>query len=205
MTVAERRVFPDLGQRILFGRNRFPCESGFFGFQPRAVEKPGVGGNEIPGFQTDDIAGDESGGVDHAFFPVADHAGMGRRQGFQRVQRFFGLALLIHPHDGVENHDQDDQRRFKQLAPILFRADDNEGDCRRSQQNEDHNVLKLIEEPLKRGFLFLFPEFVFSVGFGSPLNLGGGQTLLRIGVQLAEKVAYGLAVVRQRVFLHSFF
>ncbi len=70
VTVAERCAILYNGLVILFGRHRFTRKCRFFGFKSRTVQKSCIGRNEIAGFQTDNITGNELGGISCSSVPV---------------------------------------------------------------------------------------------------------------------------------------
>ena len=161
------------------------------------MEQAGVGGDEITGLQLDDVAGDEVGGVDHQLLTVADHAGVGSRHILQGVQSLLRLTLLVHAHDGVEDNDEQDEGRLKQLAPVLLGDDHREGHHGGGDEDEDHDVLELVDEALEGGLLLLLAETVLAV-LGLLLGgLRGRQTRFGVGVQLGEQGLLILTVGRQ--------
>ena len=162
------------------------------------MDQAGIGGNEIAGLQLDDIAGDQVGGVDDALLTVADDAGVGSGQVFQGIQRLFGLALLVHAHDGVEDDDEQDERGLEQLAPVLFHDHHHKGHDGGGDEDQDHDVLELVDEALQGGFLLLFTETVLAVLTEQLGDLGRGQTRFGIGIQLAEQLFSVLTVCGQR-------
>ena len=135
-------------------------EGGLFAFQADRVEQPGIGGDKVPRFQLNDVAGHQLPCFDDLLRPAPDHTGIGRGETFQGLQRTLRLALLHDPHHGVEHHDEQDQGRLKKLPGISLKAGDAERDCRRRQQNENHDVLKLLKEPGERRFFLLFTELI---------------------------------------------
>ena len=63
-----------LGGGFLLGRTG---QCGFLALQTDAVEQTGIGGDEVAGFQTNDVAGNQIGRFDDFFLPVTNDAGVG--------------------------------------------------------------------------------------------------------------------------------
>jgi len=82
---------------------------------------------------------------------------------FERVQRFFCLALLKHAHNSVKHHDKQNKRRFKKFHGIALYAGYDKRNHGGGQQYKYHNILKLVEKTLQIGFLFLFLQAVLSI------------------------------------------
>ena len=106
---------------------------------------------------------------------------MGRGEVFQGVQGFFRFAFLHHTHNGVENDDEQDQYRLKELHGVPFHAGDDKGDGGSQEQDEDHNVLKLFDKALEISLFLLFLEFVGAVLFQQCGGLLRGEALLGVG------------------------
>ena len=183
-TVAQGCVFIDDNGCVLFRGHGFTGQSRLFGLEADAAQKSCISRNKVTGFQTDDITGNQFGGIDDFFFSIPNHPGMGRGHTFQGIQSFFRLALLHDAHHGVEHHDQQDQYRLKKLLGILLHASNHKGDDSCDQQNDDHGILKLVKEPLDIGFLFLFPELIGSVKRFLGFDLLGGQSIGHVGLEL---------------------
>ena len=96
---------------------------------------------------------------------------MGRRHVFQSVQGFFRFGLLHHSQDGVEDHDQKNQQRLKELHGIVTETGHHKAHRRSRQQNHNHHVLELLQEPPQIGFLFLFCQLVGAVLLQARLGL----------------------------------
>ena len=77
VTVAQRCLFVADFLRILFGGYGFTGQRGFFAIQADGTEKSGIGGNEIAGFQSNDVAGNKLRCVDDGFHTVTDDSGVG--------------------------------------------------------------------------------------------------------------------------------
>ena len=92
----------------------------------------------------EDVTRNQLAGVDDPFLAVPQHPGVRSGQALQRLQRPFGLALLHHAHDGVEHHDEQDQRRLKKARRIALHNGDDEGDGGGREQDENHHILKLF-------------------------------------------------------------
>ena len=194
VTVAERRLQIHLSSGVLLRGNGFTGQGGFFALQADAVQQAGVGGDEVAGFQTDDITGHQFSGLDDFFLSIADDTGVGGRQILQCIQCFFRLAFLIYTHDRVQDNDQNDQTGLEQLTPVLFHADDRQRHDGRGDEDQDHYILKLIHKALKSSFLFLFTELV-----GTVLCLTGtyflrGKTAFFVGGKGVQDVFYVIVV-----------
>ena len=87
---------------------------------------------------------------------------MGSGEIFQGVQGLFRLALLHDAHYSVENDNQQDQKRLKKFLGLAFHAGDDKGNCRRSQQNQNHDILKLGQKTLKISFFLFFRQFILA-------------------------------------------
>ena len=165
VTVTQRSLQVNLSGGLFFGGNGFTGQGGFFTLQADAVKKTGIRGNKVAGFQTDNIAGHQLSRLNDLFLAVTDDAGVGSGEIFQRIQCFFRFAFLIYTHDGVQDNDQHDQTGLKQLTPVFLDADDYERHDSGGDQNQDHNVLKLVHEPLQGSLFLLFAELVQTVFF----------------------------------------
>ena len=183
MTVTNRCAILHICKIILFGRYRFTRKCRFLGFKTCTVQKSCIGRNEIAGFQTDNITGNEFGGINDLFLTVTNNSCVRCRHIFKGVQSLFCFALLIYAHNGIENDNKYDQCRFKKLAPILFDTDHHKGNDGGGNQNENHRILKLIKETLYSRFLFLLAELVFSVFAFSYKCFGRAETAVTVGLQ----------------------
>ena len=182
-TVTDGSVFRYDHIRILFGGNGFAGQSGFLALEADAADEPRIGRDKVARLQPDNIAGNQLRGFDDFFLTVADDAGMGCGQTFERIQRLFGLAFLHHAHDGVEDHDQQDQQRLKELLRVALHTGNDKGDRSGGQQNQDHYILELIQKTLPVSFLLLFLQLVFSVLIQALLCLICTQTKLHVRVK----------------------
>ena len=162
-TVTNGGIFIHHNGGILFRRHGFASQRSFLRLEAGATKQTGICRNKVTGFQLNDVAGHQSGGIDHLFHTVTDHTGMGCGHIFQGIQGFFSLALLIHTHYGVQDHDQNDQAGFKQFSPILLDHDHRQRDHGCDHQNDDHGILELVKETLERGLLLFLTQLVFAV------------------------------------------
>ena len=145
-SVADRCVFVYDSRSVLFRRNGFAGEGGFFALYGCTADKAGVCGNEISCFQLDYIAGHQSGRHYDLFFSVTDNAGMGGGHIFERLQGFFRLAFLHNAQNGVYHNDNEDKGRFEKSFCFTFKYGNNKRYCRRRKKDKYHNILELIKE-----------------------------------------------------------
>ena len=75
--VAQGGFLLHLGGGVLLAGDAFAGEGGFLAFQADAFQQPGVGGDEVPGLQADDVTGHQLGGVDDLLLPIPAHPGVG--------------------------------------------------------------------------------------------------------------------------------
>ena len=60
------------------------------------------------------------------------------------------LAYLLMPvKQRIEDDDQQDETGLKQLTPVFLNANDHKGYDRRSDEDQDHNVLELVKKALR--------------------------------------------------------
>lgn len=80
---------------------------------------------------------------------------------------FFRLALLVNAQNGVDEHDdQDDKDICKALSRI---SGGHAGDGGGNQQDDDHRVTQLLEKPLEQRDLFPLVQLIRTV-LGKPLT-----------------------------------
>ncbi len=163
------------GGVLLLRRKGFPCKGGFLHRQGGGAQKPGVGGDHIPRFQEDDIAGDQLCPFNELLPALPEHPGMGGGQPPEGVQGLFRLVLLEYSHQGVKHHDEEDEGRFKELRGIPLPQGGEKGDPCRQQQDENHGILKLVKESLEGGALFSLLQAVFPPPAAQLLRLGLGD------------------------------
>ncbi|MPN26260.1 hypothetical protein SDC9_173684 [bioreactor metagenome] len=93
---------------------------------------------------------------------IAQHiAGRGAHL-LQRLDGFLSLALLIDTQDSIEQHDDQDDDGVRQMQFTLQKA------CqarhrRRDHQDDQHRLLKLLEETLKHRCVLALFELIASV------------------------------------------
>ena len=183
--------------RIFFRRNRFPCKSRFFDLQAGTLQKSCVSGNKISSLQSDDISGYELSGFYQLFFSVSQDFSMGCRQIFKSIQSFFCFTFLHHTHDGIDYDDDQDQNRLEKFLQFSFHTgNDKRYNCRKNQ-DENHNIFKLIQKTLKIRFLFLFTKFVFTVLCLHFLYLLFGESRRNVRGQNLNSLFGGLRMIFQ--------
>ena len=114
--------------------------------------------------------------MQHHHFAVAhDLAGSGGH-GLQRFNGGFGLALLEHAQDGVQQNNSQDDDDFSHLV-VTGQKVRQGGDTGCHHQNNQHGVLELCQEALQQGGLFGFLQLVGAIFGQTFLGLGGGEAL----------------------------
>ena len=155
------------------------------------MNQPRVGGNRIPFFDEDDVAGHDLGRRNALPRAVADHVGVRRRHLAQRRDRCFRARLLDVAHDGVEQHDGEDRHRFVGQRRFALVQPQRRGDRRGDEQQNDEHILKLREElPPRRHRLFR-RQLVAAISFEPCLRLTCAQPKLRVGSERANTSATG--------------
>ena len=122
---------------------------------------------------------------------VPHHLAGGGRHGLQRFDGRFGLALLHHAQNGIEQHHHQDDGGFGEIFPRHKIGDARHHRCR--QQNQQHGVFQLLDEPLCQRRLGGPPQPVGAILPQTFLGLWGAQTLCR-GAQLLQNLGSGLRV-----------
>ena len=111
---------------------------------------------------------------------------MRRGQALERIERSFRLALLQNAHDGVENHDEQNQAWLeKRFRVALNPRDDKRHDCRRDE-DQDHHILELIQKSLQIRFLLLFLKNICAVFLKTLFRFSCGQAVFVIGMQCGK-------------------
>ena len=161
--ISQRSVFLYLKRSVLFTGNRFPCKRGFLRFQAGRFYQSGIGRYIITGFHKNNIPRHHLHGIDYHFLAVTDNPGMRRRHALKGLHGLFRLTFLHHSHDGVENNNKQNQKRFKKFRCFMSVARHNKRNDSRSDQNKYHHILKLLKKTLQIRFLFLSPQLVRAI------------------------------------------
>ena len=78
-----------------------PVRGRLLAFQTGAFQKPGIGGDKVPGLQANDVARHQLGRVNHLLPSIPKHPGVRGGHVLQGVQGLFRLGLLHHAQHGV--------------------------------------------------------------------------------------------------------
>jgi hypothetical protein len=161
----------DLGPRDRFDRLRdrraLPGEARLLDLEGGRHEHPAVGRHLVAGLEAHDVPGHQVLGRDLHDLAVAPHAGGDDQHLPQRGDAFRSLALLVEPHQGVE----DREAQHHEAGRDVLEGDD--ADDGRPDEHELHQVAVLAQERLPAGFLRLLGQLVRPVA-GPPLvHLGG--------------------------------
>ena len=184
--VAQRHVFGAglQGQRagVLFHRHALARQGGLFHLQAGAFQHAGVGGHGVARLQHHHIAGHQLLAFQRQLFAAAQHLAGGGRHLLQGLYGLFGLAFLIHAQHGVDaHHRQNDDDVCKAFA----RNDGRHGAYGgRAQQNDNHGVCQLFQQPAPHGRLFALGQLVGPVLRKAAGRLGLAQAPGRAGKRL---------------------
>ncbi len=140
--IAQRRIGLDRCESFL-RRQRLAGERGLFDAQVLHREQPQVGRHAVAGGEHDDIARHQFGGVDLAPAAIADHVGMRRQHGANRVQRRFRPAFLDEADDRIDDHCGD---QHAGVHPVAEQG----GDRRRAQHHVQQHVVELQQQAQQR-------------------------------------------------------
>ena len=132
-TVAEGGIGRD-GVHLLGRRDALAGQGGFVDLERGGRQDPGVGRDEVAGFDVDDVTRDQL--VDRDFDEIAAPADLGLDDHhlLERGGARFRLALLVHGHPGVEHGQQEEEDAGVELSG-QEQADDA---C--DQQHELHRI-----------------------------------------------------------------
>ena len=176
--VAEVGVFGD-GVGVFFHRHGFAGEEGFVDAQAVAFEEAEVGGDAVTGFEQDDVAGDELGGVEGLFVSVAADHGFRRKHGADGIEGFFGFAFLDDADEGVDEDDAEDDAGVDPFA-------EEGGADGGGEKDVDEDVVELEEEALEECVARGGGQLVGSVPGEAGGGFGRGEPFFGIRCQLAE-------------------
>ena len=155
--VAERYVALLQRGHPLGHRRGLTGQSGLDALEGRRVQQPGVGRDQVAGFQHDDVTDDDVCSGNRSDLAVAPYLGLGRGHALERRDRFLGLELLDKADDRVEDDDGEDGEGIHQLT-------EQPGDGGRGNQNPDDQALELAQEELKWRDLPAFFQGVGAIG-----------------------------------------
>ena len=177
----------------------FAGQSGFLNFQGSVLDDTAVSGDSVTGFQNDHVAGNQFIGVQVHHLAVTQHFTGSSSHGLQGFNGGFGLALLEHAQNGV---DQNDSQNNDDLCHFVFTGHQSghRGDRGGDQQDDQHGILQLGQKTLDQGGLLALLQLIGAVLGKTLLRLGRGQSL-RAHAEVTKDVFGGLGVG----FLHQVF
>ena len=188
--VAQGGVFGEGGVGVLGDGQGLAGDGGLVRFQASAVQQSGVGRHQVTGFQLDQVAGHQLGGVHAAELVVADDPRLRGAHLPEGVQSPLGAGLLGEGDAGV---DQDDDQDDDRIQPVPASAGD-EGEGGGGQQNQHHGVLDLVQEAERPGGLGGLLELVEAVVLEPLSGVGRGEAGYRVGTQLLQHLSGGKGV-----------
>ena len=192
--VAERRVGGDGLFRVFFRGYGLAGERRLLYLERRGGKQPDVRGDDVAGFQLDDVARYYLLAGEMFPLAVAQHFGESLVHVFQGFHCVFRLVLLHHAYDGVEDDDEQNDARVDEFGRLFLHDRDDRRHHGSHDEDDDHDVLELLEElDCEALFLSLF-ERVLAVLGGALLRLGGRESLFR-GGQCLKNLVRGLVVV----------
>ena len=165
-------------------------DGGLVRFQASAVQQPGVSRHQIAGFQLDQVAGHQQGGVRALELVIADDPCLGGAHLPEGFQGPLGAGLLGEGDAGV---DQDDDQDDNRVQPVPASAGD-EGEGGGGQQDQHHGVLDLVQEAERPGGLGRFFQLVGAVVLEPLGGVGRGEAGHRVGTQLLQHLSGGKGV-----------
>ena len=132
----------------LVDRHALAGEGGLLYLKAGAVYYASVCGDGVAGLKVDDVAHYELGAGHDGYLPVAQNLAGRRGHGLQGFDSLFGLALLVHAEDGVDQDDDQDDDRVGDASDALL-IDAGDGAYRRGDDEDyDHRIGHLCEEAL---------------------------------------------------------
>ena len=127
---------------------------------------------------------------------VPQHLALGGGHGLQRLDGRLGLALLHHAQHRVQQHHHQDDEHLREA--LATEGVGHGGHRRRRQQDKQHGVLQLRQEPLQQGGFLRLLQLIGAVLLQPPGRLLFRQTG-RGGTQRLQHLLRAAAVF----FLHS--
>ena len=156
LAVAERDVALFQSRGLLRHRLRLAGQRGLDALERGRFQEPGIGRDQVAGFQREDVTGDDSRGRNRSDLPVAPHLGLGRGHLLERRDGLLRVELLVEADDGVEDDDGEDGDGVHHFAQHA-------GDDTGRDENPDDEALELAEENLQRADALAFLQFVRAV------------------------------------------
>ena len=108
---------------------------------------------------------------------VAQHLRRCSRHLLKRFNGLFGLVLLIHAQNGVDDDDEKDDDNIREALSVGHGEHAAYGG--RAQQDYYHRICKLLKKLLYQGVLFCFLQLILSVCLKPPFGLCLSQTVFR--------------------------
>ena len=173
----------------------FARERGFFDFHACAFYNPCIRRHGVARFEHDYVAHNQVLALYDHDFAVANDFRRGGGNFLQCVDCFFGLTLLCHSENCVDNddrHDYDDVgREFFDGTRCIVDRRQYTGYNRRNYENERHRLDKLLQKSQNNRLFFAFRKFVFAVLFKPLLRLLRRQTVharLSVGAYVVDRL-----------------
>ena len=165
LAVAQRNVLCALTQKNLINifqyRHRFTGKRSLFCLETGTFQQAGIGRHRIAGLQQYHITGHQIFAADDRHLAIPQNPGGCSSHFLKRFNCFFSLALLIDAQYAVyHHHGQNDDYICQAFA---LRHGQHTANQRSGQQDEDHRVGHLLEEPNQQGVLFPLSKLIFSV------------------------------------------
>ena len=157
LAVAERDVVLLQSRGLLRHRLRLAGQRGLDALERGRLQEPGIGRDQVAGFQREDVTGDDSRGRNRSDLPIASHLGLGRGQLLERRDGLLRVELLVEADDGVEDDDGEDGDGVHHFAQHA-------GDDTGRDENPDDEALELAEENLQRADALAFLQLVRAIG-----------------------------------------
>ena len=194
--VAQRNVLLALGQAQgvddLVDRDALAGEGCLLNLEAGALQQAAVGGNGVAGLQQDHVAGHQLVAVERNLFAVPQYLAGGGGHGLQGLNGGFGLALLKDAQHGVQQHHDQDDKDFCKALLCDEVGHGRDGGC--NDEDDEHGIFQLFDEPLKQGGLLSILEFVGAILFEPGSGLRAAQTV-RAGLQLVDQLLRGLYIL----------
>ena len=163
----------------LVHRHALAGQRRFFDLEAGALKQTAVRRDGVARLEQHHVADDEVFALDLHDCAAAQDLGGGRAHLLQGLDRLLGLALLIDAEHGVDDDDKEDDEHVGGRFALVDRGHGADGGG--GQQDEDHRVGHLHEEPLDERILLRGFQLVLAVLRQPRLRLGGGKTLLGCG------------------------
>ena len=116
LAVAQRGLLVQHRCGELVDRHRFTGQRSLLDLEIDAFNEAQVSRNVVPGFEQDDVTGNQLAPWDRRLNAIADHLRVWRRHLLERRQRLLRLRLLNHADHRVQDDDDHDRHRIDVLA-----------------------------------------------------------------------------------------